>query len=103
MEYSEEITNRLIQAGTLGYPLSKILSIIEVEDEAQFIKDFDNADSNVYKAYKKGLDKSEFLLDTKLFELAKSGDLTAIDMFEKKKKNNKYLAEKELEKRKRNF
>lgn len=88
MEYSNEVLKQMIQFGTLGYPLSKIINIIEVDDIDQFKHDFNNIDSEIAKQYQKGVDRSDFFIDSKLFELAKNGDLRAIDMITKRKLSN---------------
>ena len=79
MEYNEEFLKKMVQVGTLGYPLSKIINVLDVDDEKQFTKDFDNPKSKVSVAYQKGVDKADFILDSKLFEMAKGGDLKALD------------------------
>lgn len=85
--------------GTLGYPSSKIINVLDIDDEKQFTKDFDNPRSEVAKAYKKGVDKADFIIDSKLFEMAKNGDLKALEKYEIRKRDQLYDAE--LEKRER--
>jgi len=74
-----------MQCGTLGYPLSKILNVLDFENEAEFKIDFNNKESEVAKSYQKGVDRADFVLDSKLFEMAKDGDLKALDKYEKRK------------------
>ena len=95
MEYSEDFLKKIVQLGTLAYPLSKIINVLDIEDEKQFTKDFDNKDSVIYKSYKKGMDKGEFILDSKLFDMAKNGDLSAMEKYEEKKRANIKKAEQE--------
>ena len=81
--------------GTLGYPLSKIINVLDIDDIKQFTKDFDNPKSQVAISYQKGVDKADFVLDSKLFDMAKGGDLKALDKYEVRKRNNIYREERE--------
>lgn len=95
MEYGEEVIRKIVQVGTLGYPLSKVLNVVDIENEEQFSKDFYNPNSIVFKSYKKGLDKADFILDSKLFDMAKNGDLKALQLYEQKKRDRQLESEKE--------
>lgn len=95
MEYNEDFLKKMVQVGTLGYPLSKIINVLDIDDVKQFTKDFDNPKSKVAISYQKGVDKADFVLDSKLFDMAKGGDLKALDKYEIRKKNNIYREEKE--------
>ena len=86
MEYNEDFFKKMVQVGTLGYPLSKIINVLDIEDTIQFTKDFDNPKSKVAISYQKGIDKADFVLDSKLFDMAKGGDLKALDKYEDRKK-----------------
>lgn len=85
MDYTEEFIKKIVQCGTLGYGLQKIVNIFDIDNETQFIKDFNDKNSTIAKAYQKGIDKSDFLIDNKLFELVKEGDLKALSKFETRK------------------
>jgi hypothetical protein len=50
-----------------------------------FIADFSNPDSEIAQAYAIGKDVVDFELDTKLLQLAKSGEIKAIQTFTKKR------------------
>ena len=99
MEYTEEFLKKMMQVGTLGYPPSKIVNVLEVEDYIQFIKDFDNPISKVAIAYQKGVDIADFILDSKLFEMAKNGDLKALTKYEERKREQ--MVDGKREKRER--
>jgi len=95
MEYNEDFLKKMVQVGTLGYPLSKIINVLDIDDIKQFTKDFDNPKSQVAISYLKGVDKADFVLDSKLFDMAKNGDLKALDKYEVRKRNNIYRDERE--------
>ena len=100
MEYNEDFLKKMVQVGTLGYPLSKIINVLDIDDAKQFTKDFDNPKSNVAISYQKGVDKADFVLDSKLFDMAKGGDLKALQKYEERKRDQMYDAARE--KRERN-
>lgn len=85
MEYTDDLLKKIMQCGTLGYPLSKILNVLDIENEAEFKVDFNNKESKVSKNYQKGIDRADFVLDSKLFEMAKDGDLKAFDKYQRRK------------------
>lgn len=99
MEYTDDFLKKMVQVGTLGYPLSKIINVLDVEDTKQFTKDFDNPKSKVAISYQKGIDKADFILDSKLFEMAKNGDLKALQKYEERKRDQMYDAERERKER----
>lgn len=87
MKYTEDFLKKIVGVGTLGYSVSKIINVLDIEekDVEQFINDFDNFDSQLRRAYQKGVDKADYAIDTKLFEQAKSGDLKALQKYEQRK------------------
>jgi len=87
MQYSEDQLKQMVHMGILGYDVSKCINILDIEskDEVQFKKDFINPTSEIYKAYKKGVDKADYAIDMKLFEKAKNGDLKALAKYEERK------------------
>lgn len=99
MEYNEDFLKKMVQVGTLGYPLSKIINVLDIDDIKQFTKDFDNPKSQVAISYQKGVDKADFVLDSKLFDMAKGGDLKALDKYERRKRSQLYAEERERKQR----
>lgn len=97
MTYTEDFLKKVVQMGTLGYPLSKILNVLDVTDSdaAQFTKDFYNSASPIAISYKKGCDKGDFMIDSKLFEFASKGDLDALEKYEQRKEAQLFAAESE--------
>ena len=95
MEYTEDFLKKMVQVGMLGYPLSKIINVLDVEDVEQFAKDFDDPQNKVAINYQKGIDKADFVIDSKLFEMAKGGDIKAIEKYEERKKHHIFSEKKE--------
>ncbi|REJ84514.1 MAG: hypothetical protein DWQ44_09060 [Bacteroidetes bacterium] len=85
MELTEEFLKKITQMGTLGYPPEKIINVLDIEDGDKFIKEFSNKNSKVQKHYQKGVDKADYMIDIKLFEMAKNGVLKALDRYEERK------------------
>ena len=85
MTYSEEQIKKMVHMGILGYDVSKIINILDIEDEKQFKKDFENSNSEIAKAYQRGKDKGDYAIDLKLYEKAREGDLKALAEYEKRK------------------
>lgn len=85
MEYSADLLNKVSQLGTLGYSANKLINILDIPDSKAFKKDFFDTEHALNKAYQKGIDKGDFVIDTKLLELAKEGDLKALELFEMRK------------------
>jgi len=100
MEYTKEFLATIVHVGILGYPLSKILNIFDIE-ETNFSIDFYTPGSALHSAYNKGIDKADYIIDSKLFEMAKEGDLKALEKFEARKRINE--AECKKQQRQSNF
>lgn len=74
----------IINFGAFGYDAKKMSSILGVS-EVEIIQELKNKDSEFAKLFQKGVDMSEYVIDVKIFALAKQGDLAAIALFEKRK------------------
>jgi len=101
MEYTEEFLKKIVGVGTLGYSLSKIINVLDIDekDVEQFTEDFDKENSPVKIAYEKGVDKADYAIDMKLFELAKGGDLKALTKYEERKEFQQRQEEKSRQSR----
>ena len=102
MIYEDSFLSKIIQVGTLGYPFSKIVNVLDVEDVKTFKKDFYDKDHQVNIKYNVGLDKADLLIDSKIFEMAKGGDLKALEIYERRKHEYKDQFDDEFKKRNRN-
>lgn len=88
MKFSEEILKKTIQFGVLCYPVDKALNLLEFDNQAEkdsYRKAFRTPNSSIAQAYAKGNDMRDFAFDTKLFEMAKAGDVKAMQEFEKRR------------------
>jgi hypothetical protein len=85
MNFSEEEIKMIKNMGALGYKSEKIASIMDL-DLNKFNIEFQNPESLVFKAYKTGCDRAEYVIDFKLFEMAQAGDLKAMKEYELRKR-----------------
>lgn len=81
----------IINFGAFGYDAKKMSSILGVP-EVEIAQELKNKDSEFAKLYQKGVDMSEYVIDMKIFNLAKQGDLAAIAEFEKRKEQRLKIA-----------
>ena len=85
IEITKNTEEKIVNCGALGYNASKIASVLDVsQDEVAAL--LDDPNSQFSKLIQKGEDMCDYVIDLKLFELAKSGDLKALDAFEYRKK-----------------
>ena len=100
MEHNESFLKKIVGMGTLHYPLQKIINILDIEEKdiEAFQRAFDDTGSAVYKAYQKGIDKAEYAIDTKLFEMAQKGDLDALEKYEERMSYNRLIEKTRKEK-----
>lgn len=82
-----EILKKITQIGLLGYDLDKALNIIDADHEVseEIRQQWFNQDSEVYRAYKKGIDIADFKIDKALFEAAADGDIKALEKLDFRK------------------
>lgn len=82
MNLSDKQLKKLVTLGCLGYDFDRCVNIVEPDDEEQFRRDFRAEGSPVWKAYRKGQDIAAFAIDSKLFDMAKNGDMKALATLE---------------------
>ena len=87
MEINKEFLGKIKSFGILGYQFQKLVNVLDLEDEEieQLKIEFSNPNSAVSKAYQRGADRADYMLDQKLFDLASKGDKKALEMFERRK------------------
>jgi len=86
IDLSSEQKKMLKNMGALGYPPVKISSIMGF-DLKEIESDLADVKSEFFKIYQEGNDMANYLIDLKLFEMAQSGDIKAIEKLEQRKKN----------------
>lgn len=88
---SEEEKEAIINFGAFGYDASKMASILGWEEkevqEAMQAEEFTTL-------LQKGKDMGEYAIDKKLWEMALSGDMKAMERFEARKKVRSLLKKK---------
>ena len=77
--FSDIQKEQIINFGALGYPIEKISNIMDIKKEVLQCEIFE-------ELYQKGKDTSDFVIDLKLFEMAKAGDIKALDKLNSRKK-----------------
>ena len=89
MELSNEDLSTITKCGMLEYKIDKIINILDFEDIKYLEIQFNDKSSPAYRAYKKGLDKADLMIDSKLFDMALKGDLKALHKYESRKRLRK--------------
>jgi len=84
MKITKEQEEQIINFGVFGYSEKKIANILGV-DVTEVSKDIKNENSDLFKLLEKGKDMSDYVIDLKLFEMAKSGDIKALDKLQHRK------------------
>lgn len=83
IEYNNENEEIIINCGAFGYKADVIASLLRID-----LSVIENAmvnDNEFIKLYKFGNDMANYKLDLKLFEMAKSGDIKAMQAFQAKR------------------
>lgn len=89
MKIKKEQEEQIINFGAFNYPSKKIASILEIKKE-EIDSEMKNKESALSKLLQKGVDMSDYVIDLKLFDLAKTGDLKALNKLDiRKRKYNK--------------
>ena len=84
MKITKEQEDQIINFGAFEYSNHKMANILEV-DNSIVSKEMNNKNSGFYQLYQKGKDRSDYVLDLKLFEMGQRGDIKAIEKFEQRK------------------
>ena len=84
MLIEKEQEEQIINFGALGYDAKKIANILGVDPDT-VSSEMSITDSKISVLLQKGKDMADYVIDLKLFEMAKSGDLKALDMLQKRK------------------
>jgi len=84
----QELKQKIINLGELRYPPDKCANVLELsgEERLDFIRDIKTQGTNINCWYQIGIDLADFNIDSKLYQLAKTGDHKSIDMLEYRQK-----------------
>jgi hypothetical protein len=82
---NDEQIMKLINFGALNYKIETIVVLLDIENQLQFSREFNDPNSIIHKSYKKGKLKAEYLIDLKVLQMAQGGDLKAIELMNKKR------------------
>lgn len=85
MIITDENKEIIINSGAFGYDADVMSSLLQVDIDV-IKKQFDNK-TEFKKLYEFGKNMAKYKLDLKLFEMAKNGDVKAIQQFEINKKS----------------
>lgn len=85
MKITKDQEEQIINFGVFGYDAKKISNILgfDINDVKSAMID---KNSDLFKLLEKGRDMSDYVIDIKLFEMAKSGDIKALDKLEHRKR-----------------
>ena len=89
MNIKKEQEEQIVNFGVFDYDSKKIASILGV-DKKIIDNEFLEKDSRLNLLILKGKNISDYVIDLKLFDLAKTGDLKALDKLDERKKNRKF-------------
>jgi len=89
MKINKKQEETIVNFGVFDYTSEQIAIILEIH---QNIIDLElkNKDSELNKLLLKGKNLADYVIDLKLFELAKAGDIQALDRLEKRKHERQY-------------
>lgn len=84
MEIKQEQKDIIINCGGLGYDNERMSNILGIEI-SKIDNEMGNKKSEFYKLYLKGQHTAEYVIDLKLFDMARTGDIQALDKLEFRK------------------
>lgn len=96
MKYPDEIIQKVTACGVFGYEPDQIFNIVDLpeEERAEFVLAFQDPDSQLCKAFKKGVDQAQFAIDTALFAKVQKGDLNALRLYNERMEQKAFMKNK---------
>jgi len=88
MEIKKEQEEIIINMGAFDYNASKIANILSF-DIKEIEKEFKDKNSKLNELLLKGKDMADYVIDLKLFEMAKTGDIKALEKLDYRKNKRK--------------
>jgi len=92
MNIKKEQEEQIINCGVFGYDSKKIANILGFDNQ-EVQREMTDETSEFYTLLQKGKDIADYVIDLKLFEMAKGGDIGALDKFEYRKRDRKDFSE----------
>ena len=89
MKWEDDILNKTKQFGIHGYPLSKCLLILDIDNETDYAAEFQAEGTDIHRAYMKGVAFGEFAFDNILFKKGTEGDIASMKEYEKRVRTRK--------------
>lgn len=83
MKLTEEIIEQIVNFGAFQYSNLKMANVLNLPENI-IEEEMNNKSSEFYKLYLKGKDRADYVIDLKLFQMAKVGDIKALDKFEQR-------------------
>ena len=84
MDIKKDLEEKIINFGVFDYSTDKMASILNVS-KREIETEMNNKESKFYGLFQKGKDMADYVIDLKLFEMAKLGDIKAMDKLEYRK------------------
>jgi len=88
MEIKKEQEEQVINFGVFDYDAKKIASILGF-DKTEVSEELKNKESKLSLLFEKGKDMADYVIDLKLFEMAKTGDIKALEKLDHRKRMRK--------------
>jgi hypothetical protein len=88
MKIEKEQEEQIVNFGVFEYDAKKIASILGI-DLKEVQAEIENKTSLLYQLLQKGRDMADYVIDLKLFEMAKSGDIKALEKLDLRKRGRK--------------
>jgi len=84
MKITEEQEEQIINFGVFGYSNERMSCLLGI-DENGIEEEMEDTSSEFCKLYVKGKIKADYVIDCKLFDMARSGDIKALDKLNSRK------------------
>jgi hypothetical protein len=89
MNYTEQQLETAKNCGILGYSYVRTAVLVDENNIQQVVDDLKDADTDISNAHAAGAIKAQYVIDQKLFELARTGDLKAIELYNEMRERNR--------------
>lgn len=86
MEIDKKQEEMIVNFGALGYETRRMANILGFSPEI-IRNEMDKPNSEFCQLYKKGQDLADYVIDLKLFEMAKTGDIKALEKLDTRKRS----------------